>query len=99
MFHEWVKNYHYSHGLFVFDTYHSYNSQWNGVLSRLDNKQPTDGNLIEKLVEANLEHQYIVQKVDIVAKYSKYIRDHHLLTVKARIDYLNNLKLDDNAYA
>lgn len=50
-------------------------------------------------MEANLEHIQITLKKDIVKNYSKYIRDHALLTMKARIDYLNNLKLDDSAYA
>ncbi len=50
-------------------------------------------------MEANLEHVQISLKEDIIKKYSKYIRDHALQTIKGRIDYLNNLKLDDNTYA
>jgi hypothetical protein len=83
---------------FIYDSYHSYNSPWNGVLARLDNKQPTDNDLIIKIIEANLEYQQIVLKEDIVKKYSKYFRDHYLLPMKAKIDYLNNLKTDDNQY-
>ena len=32
-------------------------------------------------------------------KYSKYLRETNLQTIKAKIDYLNNLKVDDNVYA
>jgi hypothetical protein len=99
MFTEWVKNYHYSHGHFIYDSYHSYNSPWNSVLQRLNGRALTDSQLIEEVMEANLEHIQITLKEDIVKKYSKYIRDHALLTMKARIDFLNNLKLDDNTYA
>lgn len=57
LFYEWVKNYHYSHSVFVYDTYHSYNSPWNAVLQSLSGSvNPTDGNLVEKVIEANLEH-------------------------------------------
>jgi hypothetical protein len=37
--------------------------------------------------------------VKIAKDFSKYIRDHHLKTFIARIDYLNNLKLDDDTYS
>jgi len=41
----------------------------------------------------------IKQKVDILSKYAKYIRTSQMDTFKARIDYLNNQKVDDNHHA
>jgi hypothetical protein len=37
--------------------------------------------------------------VKIAKDFSKYIRDYHLKTFIARIDYLNNLKVDDDTYS
>jgi hypothetical protein len=96
LFSEWIKNPHYTHHFFIYDSYHQYNSPWNGVLQRLDNKAPTDSPMIEKLIEANLEHLQIKQGVDITKKFGSYLREHNLQTIKGRIDYLNNLKVDDN---
>lgn len=55
--------------------------------------------MVEKIMEANLEYMQIELREDITKKFSKYIREYNLQYMKAKIDYLNNLKVDDNPVA
>ena len=59
----------------------------------------TDGSLVDKIIEANFEYLQIKKGVDLKKKFSKYIRDYNLDYFKTKIDYLNNLKVDDNSTA
>ena len=52
--------------------------------------------MTQKVIEANLEYLQIKKNVDIKSKFSKYIPQHTLESLKAKIDFLNNLKMDDN---
>jgi len=52
--------------------------------------------LVQNIFEANLEYMQIKLDVDITKKFSKYIRENNLQSLKAKIDFLNNLKVDDN---
>jgi hypothetical protein len=46
-------------------------------------------------VESNLENLLVNKGVDIMKKFSKYISEYRLQYFKAKIDFLNNLKMDD----
>ena len=94
LFTEWMKNPHYYHSFCNYDGHNYYNSNWNSQIQRLVNKNLTDESLVQKIIEANLEYLQIQKGVEIDKKFSKYLRDYHLKSFKARIDYLNNLKVD-----
>lgn len=91
-----MKNPHYYHSYYDYDSYNHYNSKWNSTLQRMVNKSLTDDSMIQKIIEANLQYLQIVKGVDIAKKFAKQLREHHMNTFKARIDYLNNLKVEDN---
>ena len=99
LFNDWMKNPHFYHSFYNYDGHNYYNSNWNSQIQRLVNKSLTDESQIQKIIEANLEYLQMKKGVKIAKDFSKYIRDHHLKTFIARIDYLNNLKVDDDTYS
>ncbi len=94
-----MKDPHLYHSYYDYSGHHYYSSSWNNIIQRLTGENLSGDELIRKVVESNLEYLQIKKNIDIRDKFSKIIPQHHMDTIKAKIDFLNNLKMDDNTYA
>lgn len=71
-----------------------FDSRWNYFMSELCGTTLNDLMLIKDVVEANLEHFMIKDKINIKKKFSKYFETDFLNEVDAKLKFLNNLKCD-----
>ena len=54
---------------------------------------------MNEIIEANIRNEYIQNEKDILNDFGPYIQEPILRGFKAKFDYLNNRKLDNDSYA